>query len=179
MGKNLVLIGFMGTGKSSVGIRLAQKMKKDFVDMDREIELVSGMSIAEIFKRFGEVRFRSEESLMAQKVGKRRDAVIATGGGAVILNENIEALRENGILICLDASPADIYARVNRKKGTRPLLKKNVTIEDIEKLLQEREPFYASADIRVNTSGKDLDTIIKEICQALKDKDLITNKYIS
>jgi len=175
MGKNLVLIGFMGTGKSSVGLRLAQNMKRDFVDMDREIELISGMTISEIFKRFGEVRFRSEESLMAIKIGKKKDLVVATGGGAVLLQENIAALKENGILICLDASPADIYARVNRKKGTRPLLKKNVTIEDIERLLQEREPFYASADIRVNTSGKDLDTIINEIFRAINDKQIIVN----
>jgi shikimate kinase len=175
MGKNLVLIGFMGTGKSSVGLRLAQKMKRDFVDMDREIELINGMSISDIFKRFGEVRFRSEESLMAIKVGKKKDLIIATGGGVVLLQENIAALRENGILICLDASADDIFARVNRKKGTRPLLKKNVTIEDIGRLLQEREPFYASADIRVTTSGKDLDTIINEIFQTIKDKHIIVN----
>jgi len=175
MGKNLVLIGFMGTGKSSVGLRLAQKLKREFIDMDREIELISGMSIADIFKRYGEVRFRSEESLMARKVGKRQDIVIATGGGAVLVNENIAALRENGILICLDASPADIYARVNRKKGTRPLLKKNVTIKDIERLVQEREPFYACADIRVDTSSKELETIINEIFQEIKDKQIILN----
>jgi len=175
MGKNLVLIGFMGTGKSSVGLRLAQKLKREFVDMDREIELVSGMSITDIFKHYGEVRFRSEESLMAQKVGKRKDVVIATGGGAVLLNQNIAALRENGILICLDASPADIYARVNRKKGTRPLLKKNVSIQEIERLVLEREPFYACADIRVNTSGKDLDTIINEIFHQIDAKQIILN----
>lgn len=175
MGKNIVLIGFMGTGKSSVGVRLAQKLKKQFVDMDREIELVNGMSIAEIFKRYGEVRFRSEESLMAIKVGKQQDVVIATGGGAVLKNENIDSLRENGILICLDASPEDIFSRVNRKKGTRPLLNKNVSVQDIEKLLQEREASYACADIRVNTSNKDLDTIINEIMQSINDKNLKLN----
>lgn len=173
MGKNLVLIGFMGTGKSSVGVRLAQKLKREFVDMDREIEVIIGMSIADIFKHYGEVRFRSEESLMAQKVGKRQDIVIATGGGAVLLNENIAALRENGILICLDASSEDIYARVNRKRGTRPLLKKNVSIHDIESLVLEREPFYACADIRVNTSGKDLETIINEIFQEINAKQIV------
>jgi shikimate kinase len=175
MGKNLVLIGFMGTGKSSVGLRLAHRMKRNFVDMDREIELISGLSITDIFKHYGEVRFRSEEALMAKKVAKQKDLVIATGGGAVLLNENIAALQDNGILICLDASPADIYARVNRKKGTRPLLKKNITIQDIESLLEEREPFYGSADIRINTSRKDLDTIINEIFQVIKDKNIILN----
>jgi shikimate kinase len=174
MGKNLVLIGFMGTGKSSVGLRLAQKLKKEFVDMDREIEVVSGMSISEIFKRYGEVRFRSEEHLMAIKVGKRENLVIATGGGAVLISENITILKENGIIICLDATPQDIFARVNRKKGTRPLLKKDVNIQEIEKLLNEREAFYACADIRINTSGKDLETIINEILQLLDDNSLIS-----
>jgi shikimate kinase len=170
MGKNLVLIGFMGTGKSSVGTRLAQKLKKEFVDMDREIELVNGMSVADIFKRYGEVRFRSEENLMAVKVGKREDIVVATGGGTVLMSDNINHLKANGILICLDAAPADIFARVNRKKGTRPLLNKNVGIGDIEKLLKEREDCYNCADIRVDTSGKDLETIVKEIFHALKEK---------
>jgi shikimate kinase len=167
MGKNIVLIGFMGTGKSSIGIRLAQKLKMEFVDMDREIETVIGMSVAEIFKLYGEVRFRSEELLMARKVGMLEDTVIATGGGTVLVDENVTTLKNNGILICLDASPADIFDRVNRKRGTRPLLKKNISVEDIQKLLQEREVFYDCADIRVNTSAKDLDGVIKEVLEAL------------
>jgi shikimate kinase len=173
MGKNLVLIGFMGTGKSSVGAKLAQRLKTDFVDIDREIELVSGMSIAEIFKRHGEVRFRSEESLMVKKLGKREDIVIATGGGAVLLSENLAALKENSILIGLDARPEDIYARVNRKKGTRPLLKKDISIQEIETLLQERTPYYACADIRIDTSGKKLDQITNEILQEIKNNNLL------
>jgi shikimate kinase len=167
MGKNIVLIGFMGTGKSSIGLRLAQQLKMEFVDMDREIEAVLGMSVAEIFKRYGELRFRSEELLIARKVGMREDTVISTGGGAVLIDENITALRENGILICLDASPADIFYRVNRKKGTRPLLKKNINIQDIARLLQEREEFYNCADIRVDTSGKNIETVTNEILQVL------------
>ncbi|PKM78576.1 MAG: shikimate kinase [Firmicutes bacterium HGW-Firmicutes-15] len=167
MGKNIVLIGFMGTGKSSIGVRLAQKLKMEFVDMDREIELVIGISVAEIFKRYGELRFRSEELLMARKVSMRENIVIATGGGTVLIDENVSVLRENGMLICLDASPEDIFNRVNRKRGTRPLLNKNVSVEDIERLLQERERFYACADIRVNTSAKNMDAVLNEIIQAL------------
>ena len=168
MGKNIVLIGFMGTGKSSIGTRLAQKMNMRFIDMDKEIEQVCGMSIAEMFKRYGEVRFRSEETLMAKKVGQDQDLVVATGGGAVIKPENIAALRENGIFVCLDASPADIYARVNRKKGTRPLLKKNASIEEIAQMVEEREPFYACADIRIDTTGKNPELIVNEIIEAIK-----------
>lgn len=173
MGKNLVLIGFMGAGKSSVGMRLAQKLNRNFVDMDHEIEMINGMSIAEIFRRFGEVRFRSEENLMAKKMGKLSNAVIATGGGTVLRNENMEALRENGILICLQASPEDIYARVNRKKGTRPLLKKYMTLRDIESLIETRQPSYRLADIQVDTSGKDLETITNEILQIIRAKHIL------
>lgn len=167
MKKNIVLIGFMGTGKSSVGFKLAMKLKKEFIDMDREIETVSGMTVTELFRRYGELRFRSEESLMAKKLSLREDLVIATGGGLVLLPENIEALRQNGIIVLLEAKAEDIHARVSRKKGTRPLLKGAFSVEDIQKLLDERKPYYDCADIRVNTSNKDLDTVIEEILHKL------------
>jgi shikimate kinase len=170
MGKNIVLIGFMGTGKSSIGTRLAQKLKMDFIDMDREIESVIGMSVAEIFKRYGELRFRSEERLVASKVGKRVNTVIATGGGTFLVEDNIAALRENGIIIGLEADPEDIINRVNRKKGTRPLLKRDANVKDVEELLSEREAAYSRADIRINTSGKELDTVVNEIIQILNSK---------
>ena len=109
---------------------------------------------------------------MVKKLGKREDIVIATGGGAVLLSENLAALKENSILIGLDARPEDIYARVNRKKGTRPLLKKNISIQEIETLLQARNPYYACADIRIDTSGKKLNLIIKEILQEIRNKNL-------
>lgn len=173
MAKNIILIGFMGTGKSTVGIRLAQKMKREFIDMDRKIEEICGMSVAEIFKRYGEVRFRSEESLLAAKLGEKQDLIISTGGGAVLFAENVAALRKNGILICLDADPADIFSRVNRKKGSRPLLKKNMTVEDIENLLKQREPYYDLADIRISTSGKDLERVVREIMEIVQSRNLL------
>jgi len=167
MGKNLVLIGFMGTGKSTIGSRLAQRLGREFVDMDREIEALNGMSVVDLFKHYGELRFRSEERLMANKLGQREDIVIATGGGTVINEDNTAVLSENGILICLDADPEDIFARVNRKKGTRPLLKNDISLNDIKHLLQEREDCYKCACIRVNTSAKDFDTVVGEIMRAL------------
>jgi shikimate kinase len=175
MGKNLVLIGFMGTGKSSVGVRLAKRLKREFVDMDRAIEIVCDMSVADIFKRYGEKRFRSEESLMAAKLGKQQDLIISTGGGVVLFPDNMAALKENGLLICLDSNPADILARVSRKKGTRPLLKKNISVAEIERLLKEREAFYAQADARVNTSGKDMEKIIREIVQIMQENNFEFN----
>ncbi len=168
MGKNIILIGFMGTGKSTIGIKLAERLKMQFVDMDREIEKLTGMSIPMLFKKHGEIRFRSEEQLMSQKLGQRSNLVIATGGGVVLNSENVEALRNSGILICLDADPGVILARVNRKKGSRPLLKKNLGAEDIEKMLNDREDYYALADYRIDTSGKEMDKIVQEIIQLVK-----------
>lgn len=171
MEKNIVLIGFMGTGKSTVGVKLADKLGMEFIDMDKEIEKITGMSISTLFKRHGEIRFRSEEKLMAKKLGSQKGAVIATGGGIVLQEENIEALRENGILICLDAEPEDIFARVIRKRASRPLLKKNLQVKDIEEMLKAREPFYNCADFRVNTSGKELDVVVNDIIKYIKQKN--------
>ncbi|MBC7074855.1 MAG: shikimate kinase [Syntrophomonadaceae bacterium] len=170
MGKNIVLIGFMGTGKSSIGLRLAKRLGMEFVDMDREIEKITGLSISALFRLHGEVRFRSEEKLMAKKLSQRSDLVIATGGGVVLDEDNIRVLRENGILICLEASAKDIFRRVSRKKGTRPLLKKDFKIEDIEEMLNKRAAFYSCADYRVNTSGKDLNAVVQEIMELLVQK---------
>jgi shikimate kinase len=170
MAKNIVLIGFMGTGKSSVGSKVAEKLKMKFVDMDREIEKVTGLPVAHIFRIHGEIRFRSEERLMAQKLGQRDNLVIATGGGTVLKKENIEALRENGLLICLDANPREIFDRVSRKRGTRPLLKKNFTVEDIEEMLKVREEYYSLADYRINTSNKGLYAVVEEIIKIARQQ---------
>ncbi|MEN6326270.1 MAG: shikimate kinase [Syntrophomonas sp.] len=168
MEKNIVLIGFMGTGKSSVGLKLAEKLKMKFVDMDREIEKVTGMSVSQLFRKYGEIRFRSEERLMAQKLSRQSNLVIATGGGVVLEDENIQQLKETGIMICLEASPEDILARVSRKKGTRPLLKRDLTIADVRNMLQAREPLYSCTKYRVNTSDKDLFTVVNEIHKIIK-----------
>lgn len=168
MAKNIVLIGFMGSGKTTVGLRLAERLKRTFVDMDHEIETLIGMSVAEIFRHYGEVRFRSEESLMARKLGHREDLVIATGGGAVLCSANVAALRENGVLVYLDADPVDIQARVNRKKGSRPLLRKNVSVADVEELLKVRQPFYACADLKVTTGGKSMNETLDAVINNLK-----------
>ncbi|MEN6347971.1 MAG: shikimate kinase [Syntrophomonas sp.] len=168
MEKNIVLIGFMGTGKSSVGLKVAEKLKMSFVDMDREIEKVTGLSISNLFRRYGEIRFRSEEKLMARRLSQQKNLVIATGGGVVLDEENIQLLRESGLLICLEASPVDILARVNRKKGSRPLLKKNTTVEDIEEMLRAREPLYSCTNYRVSTTDKDLYSVVNEILKIVK-----------
>ncbi len=163
MEKNIVLIGFMGTGKSTVASRLAARLNRKFVDMDREIERVVGMTVSEIFKRYGEIRFRSEEKLIAQKLARESGLVIATGGGVVLEQVNMDTLSQNGIIICMEATPNEILERVNRKKGTRPLIRKNAQLQDIEEMLKARETLYAQADYRVNTSGKSPEQVTNEI----------------
>ena len=163
MEKNIVLIGFMGTGKSTVASRLAARLNRKFVDMDREIERVVGMTVSDIFKRYGEIRFRSEEKLIAQKLARESGLVIATGGGVVLEQVNMDTLSQNGIIICMEATPNEILERVNRKKGTRPLIRKNAQLQDIEEMLKARETLYAQADYRVNTSGKSPEQVTNEI----------------
>jgi shikimate kinase len=171
MEKNIVLIGFMGTGKSSVGMRLAQKLKMQFVDMDKEIERITGLSVSNIFKLHGEIRFRSEEKLLSGKLACRNGLVIATGGGVVLEQQNINILSQNGILICLQASSQEIFERVNRRRGTRPLLKKDLRLEDIEDMLKARESFYAQAQYQVNTSHKNPEQVTNEIVGLLKKNE--------
>jgi shikimate kinase len=153
----------MGTGKSTVASRLAARLNRKFVDMDREIERVVGMTVSEIFKRYGEIRFRSEEKLIAQKLARESGLVIATGGGVVLEQVNMDTLSQNGIIICMEATPNEILERVNRKKGTRPLIRKNAQLQDIEEMLKARETLYAQADYRVNTSGKSPEQVTNEI----------------
>lgn len=168
MEKNIVLIGFMGTGKTAVGMRLAQRIKREFIDTDKEIERITGRTIRDIFLKLGEVRFRSEETLVVNRMAGKKNMVIATGGGMVLNPKNLDTLQKNGILVCLEASPEDIFRRVKRKKQNRPLLKKNLTVEDVRKMLEERQSYYQRADLTINTSGLDPDQIVQEIINRLQ-----------
>ena len=162
-GGNIILIGFMGSGKSAVGMRLAHRLKWEFVDMDREIERITGMSITELFRRHGELRFRSEESLLVRRLCRREHLVIATGGGVLLQDDNITLLQAGGRMVYLEASAAEIFRRVSRKKNSRPMLKKGFTVEDIAQMLAEREVVYRQAELQVNTEGREVEQIVNEI----------------
>lgn len=158
--RNIVLIGFMGTGKSTVGKRLAQSLAWDFVDTDYEIGEVTNLSVTEIFRRHGETRFRSEERIVVSRLSQQEQIVIATGGGTVLNHFNWEALARNGIIVGLHASLEAIISRIGHKND-RPLL--NGSKEVIEKLWSERQECYAQADFTVDTSQKDIDEVVSEI----------------
>lgn len=163
--RNIVLIGFMGTGKSTVGKRLAQSLEWDFVDTDYLIGEVTNLSVTEIFRRHGETRFRSEERIVVARLSQQEQLVIATGGGTVIDPINWETLARNGIIIGLHASIEAILNRIGHKTD-RPLLKG--TREAIEKLWSERQACYGQADFTVDTSRKNIDEVVSEILARLE-----------
>jgi shikimate kinase len=166
---NLVLIGFMGTGKTTVGRKLAKKFGLKFVDTDHEIEKITGHKVTEIFKKFGEIRFRSEEKAAVRRIIREDNQVIATGGGVVLDPENVQMLKQNGITICLSAESEIIFQRVKHKK-TRPLLQTANQLETINKLLAERHPYYQCAEFVLDTSERNLDQVVEEISKIYREK---------
>jgi len=151
--KNIVLTGFMGTGKTEVGRALSQMLGMRLVDVDSEIERSQGMSINDIFSRYGESRFREIEAAMIREIAREKPLIISTGGGAVLKEENMNALRETGIIFCLEASPESIFERT-RQSSDRPLLRVDDPLAKIRELLEFRRPFYERAGTMVVTDGK-------------------------
>lgn len=159
---NIVLIGFMGTGKTTIGQILATQLGRPFVDIDQKIEFESGMTIAEIFGLYGEPYFRERERHMIIAVSSYKNIVIATGGGAVLEMENITNLKHSGTVICLAASPEVIIERLG-KDGTRPLLNLPDRQQVVAKLLSERSHQYQEADISIDTNGLSPQEAAREI----------------
>lgn len=160
--KNIVLTGFMGTGKSSVGRHLANELNIKFIDTDDLIEKEAGICINEIFAKFGETYFRRLESKVINEVSSDTNMVIATGGGVIVNPLNLEALKKNGIVVCLTASIEIILSRVGIG-DERPLISEGDKKEAISNLLKVREPFYKKADFIVDTSAKTVGEVVEEI----------------
>jgi shikimate kinase len=163
--KNVVLIGFMGTGKTSAGRILANRLGYAFVDVDQKIEAAHKMSIKEMFARHGEDYFRSCEKDMVKKLAARHHVVISTGGGTVKNPENMQELRKNGSIIALTASVDVILERTSRR-GTRPVLDRadhGDRRSAVAALLEERRTLYAQADYTVDTSRRSPLQVAEEI----------------
>lgn len=148
--RNVVLIGMMGAGKSSVGRRLAQALALPFVDADSEIEAAANMSIAEIFDFYGEEHFRDGERRVIARLLADGPKVVATGGGAFMAAETRQRVAENGISIWLKVELPLLLERV-RRRGNRPLLRHPDPARVMRELLAAREPVYAQADIVVDS----------------------------
>ena len=168
--RNLVLLGFMGTGKSALGRRLAQLAKRPFLDMDAELTRRAGRSISRIFAEDGEETFRRMESELAAEWGRREGTIIACGGGVVLREENLQALGRNGVLVCLTSSPEVILERTSRS-NKRPLLAGENPAQKIRDLLAARAPLYAKIPIQVDTSELDPDSLADQLLDAWAIED--------
>jgi shikimate kinase len=164
--RNVVLTGFMGTGKSTVGRLLAARLGYEFVDTDELIAIRSGRSIPDIFSQDGEQAFRRWESHVSQTLAGRKGLVIATGGGLMLDSDNAVALGEGAHVFCLTAEPEEIVARLANTDGDRPLLDGPNPAMQIRKLLAQRADRYGRFP-QVDTSGKNSQQIVEEIMQCI------------
>lgn len=164
---NIILTGFMGAGKSSVGKILAKKTGMDVVDTDDVIEGEAGMSISFIFKRHGEEHFRELEKKVVEKVSNLENSIIITGGGVVLDKENMTALRKNGTIVYLHAEPDTVYERL-KDDAARPLLKVTHPNREIKRILNSREPFYKDHDHQIDTDDLTIDQVADRILDILK-----------
>lgn len=164
---NIILTGFMGCGKSSIGIHLSYRLRQAVLDTDKKIARDQGMPIQEIFEKYGEEGFRRMEYELLEKLKREaRNLIISTGGGLPLREENRRLLKEIGTVVYLRAKPETIYMRV-KKDTARPLLRCEDRFGKICELLKERSPLYeAGADVIVDVDGKDFRQIVNEIQMA-------------
>ena len=139
---NIILTGFMGTGKTTLGRLLAEKIGYKFIDTDTQIERETRKTITELFKTQGEAAFRKLESELVEGLAQKEGLVIATGGGLVLDPSNVAVLSKTGKIICLTASPEEILARVAKQQDVRPLLQEKDPKAKIIDLLQQRDSVY-------------------------------------
>ncbi|HEX4159254.1 MAG TPA: shikimate kinase [Rhizomicrobium sp.] len=173
--RSVALIGMMGAGKTTVGRRLAGRLDAPFHDADAEIEAAAGCTINEIFARFGEAEFRDGERRVILRLLGGTPHVLATGGGAILDAATRTRIAENAVSVWLRAPVELLLARVERR-NTRPLLKSGNLREKLERLLGEREPFYAQADIVVDAAEAPHGITVERILAALAGKGFVDLK---
>jgi shikimate kinase len=160
--RNLALIGFMGTGKSSVGRLVADLLRFTFLDTDELIVASAGKSITEIFAQQGEAAFRKLECKIVEELAGRTQTVISTGGGIPVNPANLASLKSHALIVCLWASPEKIWENV-RNQNHRPLLQDTNPQAKIRALLAAREPFYRQADVLLNTELRSVREVAQQV----------------
>ena len=166
IGSSIVLVGLMGAGKSCIGRRLATRFGLAFTDADTEIEAAAGCSIEEIFERHGEAAFRDGERRVIARLLNEPGQVLATGGGAYMDPRTRAQVREHAISVWLRAD-LDLLHRRTSRRDTRPLLKRGNPLEILNRLMTERYPVYAEADITVVSDDGPPDATVERVCQGI------------
>lgn len=170
MAENIFLIGFMGAGKSTIAKVLKEKLNVPLCEMDEMIAEQQKMAISDIFAQYGEAHFRDLETQLVKDISEKDGVIVSCGGGAVLREENVSFMKENGRIVLLSATPETIYERVRYSKD-RPILNGHMNVEYIAQLMEKRRALYeAAADIRIETDGKSRDEICREIVQKLNMK---------
>ncbi|AST59156.1 shikimate kinase [Thermoanaerobacterium thermosaccharolyticum] len=163
--KNIALTGFMATGKSVVGKKVADILSFGYIDTDCLIEKICGMKIPEIFDKYGEKYFRGIEKVAVKRASRLKNHVISTGGGVVLNPSNIVQLRKHGVVICLKARPEIILRNVG-DAGSRPILMSDDVYGRIKMLLDERQHFYEFADYTIDISEMGIDDAAAAVIKA-------------
>lgn len=164
--KNIVLIGFMGAGKSVAAKELARRLKREAVSTDSTVEKKEKRPIADIFQNPGEAYFRQLEKEAVAELAAKENLIIDCGGGVFTSDENIRQLKKSGVVVCLSATPECLLERTQRTK-IRPLLNVPDPLKKINELLAVREPFYRQAHHRIDTTGKTNQEVCDEIERVL------------
>ena len=149
----IYIIGFMGSGKTKYGKKIARRLDYSFVDMDDYIEQKAGMSVKDIFRKKGEAWFRKEETKAIKRLASKEKIVISTGGGVPCHGDNMDLLNENGLTVYLKLSPSKLFKKLQKSKKERPLLagkSDKKMLRTIKDLLHEREPYYTQADLIID-----------------------------
>jgi shikimate kinase len=169
MKKNIIITGFMGTGKSVVAIELARKLGMKFIDIDQLIEERQSMTISDIFNRYGEKYFREQENKLVQELSQKENMVIATGGGTFLNLDNAKVLNQKGQIICLQANSRTIYHRL-KEDNNRPLVKGKNVLYKINYLLEKRKKIYDNFEDKVDTTDLTIQEVVDNIINILKAK---------
>jgi len=165
--KCIALIGFMATGKSTIGPLLAQELGYDFIDTDAMVEAEMGMEIADIFAQLGEDSFRDAEHEALKKAVNREKTVLSTGGGIILFKRNRQLLAEQAFVVSLSAQPETIYGRV-KNDDTRPLLRCEDPLLRIRQMLAERQAYYDNCDFSISTETWTAEACCQKIKEAYK-----------
>jgi shikimate kinase len=171
--KTVALVGMMGAGKTSLGRRLAARLEVPFRDADQEIETAAGLTVSEIFVKFGEPYFRDGERRVIARLLSEAPHILASGGGAFMDPDTRAAMRQSALTIWLKAPAGVLLSRV-KKRDTRPLLQGGDPKETIEKLLAVREPVYAQADITLECVDESHHSAVDRIIAVLRERGLET-----